>query len=110
MSRVRVLVVDDSVVARNVLSQSLGSDPGVEVVGSAANGIIALQKIRQVSPDVVVLDVEMPEMDGIETVKQIRATWPTLGVLMCSSLTTLGAESTFRVFANGASDYIVKPS
>jgi len=110
MSRVRVLVVDDSVVACNVLSQLLGSDPGVEVVGSAANGIIALQKIRQVSPDVVVLDVEMPEMDGIETVKQIRATWPTLGVLMCSSLTTLGAESTFRALANGASDYIAKPS
>jgi two-component system, chemotaxis family, protein-glutamate methylesterase/glutaminase len=110
MARTRVLIVDDSVVVRKVLTDALKKDPDVEVVGSAANGSIALQKITQVNPDVVILDVEMPDMDGVETVKRIRAGWPKLPVIMCSSLTERGADTTLRALANGASDYIAKPS
>ena len=110
MARTRVLIVDDSVVVRKVLTDALARDPDVEVVGSAANGSIALQKITQVNPDVIILDVEMPDMDGVETVKRIRAGWPKLPVIMCSSLTERGADTTLRALANGASDYIAKPS
>ncbi len=110
MARTRVLIVDDSVVVRKILTDALAKDPGVEVVGSAANGSIALQKITQVNPDVVILDVEMPDMDGVETVRRIRAGWPKLPVIMCSSLTERGADTTLRALANGASDYIAKPS
>ena len=110
MARTRVLIVDDSVVVRKVLADALAKDPEVEVVGSAATGSIALQKITQVNPDVVILDVEMPDMDGVETVKRIRAGWPKLPVIMCSSLTERGADTTLRALSNGASDYIAKPS
>jgi two-component system chemotaxis response regulator CheB len=110
MARIRVLVVDDSVVVRKVLSESLGKDPAVEVVGTAANGSIALQKIPQLNPDIIILDVEMPEMDGLECVKRIRAGWPKMPVVMCSSLTERGADVTLRALANGASDYVTKPS
>ena len=110
MTKIRVLVVDDSVVVRRVLTDAIGSDPALEVVGAAATGQIALQKIPQVSPDVVVLDVEMPDMDGLETVKRIRASWPKLPVIMCSSLTERGAETTLKALSNGASDCIAKPS
>lgn len=110
MARVRVLIVDDSVVVRRVLTDALSADPDLEVVGSAANGSIALQKIPQVNPDVVILDVEMPELDGVETVRRIRAGWPNLPVIMCSSLTERGGDTTLRALANGASDYVTKPS
>jgi len=110
MTRIRVLLVDDSVVVRKVLADALSGDPDVEVIGTAANGSIALQKIPQVNPDVVILDVEMPDMDGLETVKRIRAGWPRLPVIMCSSLTERGADTTLRALANGASDYVAKPS
>lgn len=110
MSRIRVLVVDDSVVVRKALTDSLSRDAAVEVVGTAANGSICLQKIPQVNPDIVVLDVEMPEMDGIEAVRRIREGWPRLPVIMCSSLTEHGADITLRALANGASDYVAKPS
>ena len=110
MARIRALIVDDSVVVRKVLTDALSNDPSVEVVGTAANGVIALKKIPQVNPDIVVLDVEMPEMDGLETVKHIRASWPKLPVIMCSSLTERGAETTLRALAFGASDYVAKPS
>lgn len=110
MARVRVLIVDDSVVVRKVLTDALSADPGLEVVGAAANGSIGLQKIPQVNPDVVILDVEMPELDGVETVRRIRAGWPSLPVIMCSALTERGADTTLRALANGASDYVTKPS
>ncbi len=110
MARVRVLIVDDSVVVRKVLTDALSADPGLEVVGAAANGSIGLQKIPQVNPDVVILDVEMPELDGVETVRRIRAGWPNLPVIMCSALTERGADTTLRALANGASDYVTKPS
>ena len=107
---IKVLVVDDSVVVRRLLSDALGSDPRISVVGSAANGSIALQKIEQLAPEVVILDVEMPDMDGIETVARIRKTRPELPVIMCSALTEQGAVVTLRALSAGATDYITKPS
>jgi CheY-like chemotaxis protein len=75
MSKIRVLVVDDAVVVRRLLAQELSSDPALEVVGTAANGRIALARMPQVNPDVVILDVEMPEMDGLATLAEIRKTY-----------------------------------
>lgn len=110
MSAIRVLVVDDSVVARRIITDILQATPGIEVAGVAANASIALQKIAQIVPDIVLLDVEMPGMDGIETVTQIRQSWPRLPVIMCSALTERGADITLRAIAAGASDYVAKPS
>lgn len=107
---IRVLVVDDSVVVRRMLTDALSSDPRIGVVGTAPNGTIALQKLEHVNPDVVVLDVEMPDMDGIETVTRLRVGYPKLPVIMCSSLTERGAEITLRALAAGATDYVTKPS
>lgn len=110
MNRIRVLIVDDSVVVRRVLTKIFESTPDIEVAGIAATASIGIQKISQVQPDVVVLDVEMPEMGGIEAVTHIRSGWPRLPVLMCSSLTERGAEVTVRALAAGATDYVAKPS
>ncbi|MFO0803208.1 MAG: chemotaxis response regulator protein-glutamate methylesterase [Gemmataceae bacterium] len=110
MGKIRVLVVDDSVVIRRAVSDELGADPGIEVVGSAANGKIALAKLPQVSPDLVILDVEMPEMDGLATLAAIRKTHPRLPVIMFSALTERGASATLEALALGASDYFTKPS
>jgi two-component system, chemotaxis family, protein-glutamate methylesterase/glutaminase len=107
---IRVLVVDDSVVVRRMLTDVLSSDSRISVVGTAPNGTIALQKLGQLSPDVVILDVEMPDMDGIETVTRLRVDYPKLPVIMCSSLTERGAEITLRALAAGATDYVTKPS
>lgn len=110
MPPVRVLIVDDSVVVRRMLSEIITSESDLEVAGSAATASIGIQKINQVNPDVVLLDVEMPEMDGIEAVAKIRASWPRLPVIMCSSLTERGADTTLRALSAGASDYVAKPS
>jgi two-component system chemotaxis response regulator CheB len=110
MSPIRVLVVDDSVVIRRLVADALAADTEVEVVGVAANGKIALQRIPQVNPDVVTLDVEMPEMDGLETLKQLRRKYPRLPVIMFSTLTQRGAEATLDALALGASDYVTKPA
>ncbi len=110
MAAIRVLIVDDSVVVRKVLSDTFAGQADLEVAGTAASGSIALQKIPQVNPDVVLLDVEMPDMSGLEVVKRIRAGWPHLPVIMCSSLTERGAETSMRALASGASDCIAKPS
>ncbi len=110
MSAVRVLIVDDSVVARRIITDILQAASDIEVAGTAASGSIALQKIALISPDVVLLDIEMPEMDGIETVTRIRQSWPRLPVIMCSSLTERGAQITLRAITAGASDCVAKPS
>ena len=107
--RIRVLVVDDSVVMRRVITEALSQDPAFEVVGVAANGAIALQKISQLSPDAVTLDVEMPELNGVETVRAIRRTHPRLPVVMCSALTRDGADATLEALAAGANDWVAKP-
>jgi two-component system chemotaxis response regulator CheB len=110
MPRFRVLVVDDSVVYRRLVSQELSNDPELEVVGTAANGRIALAKLGQLSPDLVILDIVMPEMDGLETLKELRKTYPRLPVIMFSTLTERGAEATLDAMALGATDYFTKPT
>lgn len=110
MPKIRILVVDDSVLVRRMLSNVLSDDPELEVVGVAANGRIALAKIPQVNPDLIVLDVEMPEMDGLETLGAIRKTYPKLPVIMFSALTERGASITLDAIALGATDYVTKPA
>lgn len=110
MPKIRILVVDDSVLVRRMVSNLLSEDPELEVVGVAANGRIALAKIPQVNPDLIVLDVEMPEMDGLETLGAIRKTYPKLPVIMFSALTERGASITLDAIALGATDYVTKPA
>jgi two-component system chemotaxis response regulator CheB len=110
MRRVSVLVVDDSVVVRKLVSDVLAADPGIEVAGAAANGKVALAKIPQVNPDLVTLDIEMPVMDGLETLREIRARHPRLPVIMFSTLTARGASATLDALERGASDYVTKPA
>jgi len=107
---VRVLIVDDSVVMRRLLADALGKDPELVVAGTASGGRVALAKLSALKPDVVTLDIEMPDMDGLETLREIRAQWPALRVIMCIGLTERGASITFDALAMGASDYIAKPS
>lgn len=110
MPRIRVLVVDDAVVVRKIVTDALTGDPGIEVVGSAPNGRVALAKLPQLNPDLVTLDIEMPEMDGLQTLKELRRTYPRLPVIMFSTLTSRGASATLDALAAGASDYVTKPS
>ena len=110
MKKIRVLVVDDSVVIRRLVSDILAGDPALDVVGVAANGKIALERIPQVNPDVVTLDIEMPIMDGIETLAEIRKQFKDLPVIMFSTLTERGAAVTLDALSMGASDYVTKPA
>lgn len=107
---IRVLLVDDSSVVRRLLTSALSNHLEIDVVGTAANGILALSKVEQLEPDAIILDVEMPEMDGITTLKKLREKRPTLPVIMFSTLTERGANTTFDALAAGASDYVLKPS
>ena len=110
MKKAKVLVVDDAMLIRRMVTDVLAADPVIEVVGEAANGRIALQKIAQLTPDLVTLDVEMPEMDGIQTLKEIRKAYPRLPVIMFSALTERGAADTLEALHHGASDYVTKPA
>src|SRR6056297_3192894 len=110
MPKTRVLVVDDAVVVRRLVSDALSSAPGIEVAGTAPNGRIALSKIPQVNPDIVTLDVEMPIMDGIETLTAIRKSYPDLPVIMFSTLTERGTKVTMEALLLGANDYVTKPA
>ncbi|MBD2353341.1 chemotaxis response regulator protein-glutamate methylesterase [Tolypothrix sp. FACHB-123] len=110
MLKIRVLVVDDAVVVRSRVSKILAEDPELEVVGVAANGRIALAKIPRLHPDVIVLDVEMPEMDGLQTLAAIRELYPKLPTIMFSTSTYTGAIATLEALSLGASDYATKPS
>jgi two-component system chemotaxis response regulator CheB len=103
-------VVDDSVVARRVISDVLLADPGIDVVGVAPNGRIALAKIPALEPDVLTLDVDMPDMSGLETLAHVRKLYPRLRVIMCSTLTERGAAATLDALSRGATDYVTKPS
>lgn len=103
-----MLIVDDSVVIRRLISHALTEDPHIEVVGTAADGSIALQRIPQYQPDVITLDVEMPVMDGLETLRQLRARYPAIHVIMFSTLTERGAEATVTALSLGAADYVPK--
>lgn len=109
MLKARILIVDDSLVIRRLLSDALAGDPQLELAGAAANGRAALLKIAQLKPDVVTLDMEMPEMDGLATLAEIRKYHPHLPVIMFSALTSHGASATLDALAQGASDYVTKP-
>ena len=108
--RIRVLVVDDSVVIRRLVTHALEEDPEIEVVGVAANGSIALQRIPQFNPDVLTLDIEMPEMDGLETLRRVAREYPAIRVIMFSTLTERGAAATLEALTLGADDYVAKAS
>lgn len=110
MKKIRVLIVDDSTVIRRLLSDSLAADPAIEVAGTAANGKIALAKMPQVNPDIITLDMEMPEMDGLTTLVELRKLYPKLPIIMFSTLTQRGAEATLDALARGANDYVTKPA
>lgn len=110
MTPIRVLVVDDSVVIRKLLSDALSADSALEVVGTANDGRIALAKISLLKPDLVTLDVEMPVMDGLQTLAALRKLYPKLPVIMFSTLTERGAMTTMEALSLGASDYAAKPS
>jgi two-component system, chemotaxis family, protein-glutamate methylesterase/glutaminase len=107
---IRVFVVDDSVVVRQVVTDALRTDAQIEICGIAQNGKVALEKIPAANPDVVTMDIEMPEMDGLSTLTELRKTHPKLPVIMFSTLTERGATATLDALTRGASDYVCKPT
>jgi two-component system chemotaxis response regulator CheB len=106
--KVKVLIVDDSAVVRQVLSETLLTDPGVEVIGTARDPYVAAEKMKEAVPDVILLDVEMPRMDGITFLQRIMSQHP-VPVVMCSSLTERGSDTAFKALEYGAVDIILKP-
>ena len=105
---IKVLVVDDSAVVRQVMEEIMGRDPGIRVIGHAMDPIFAMKKMEKEWPDVILLDVEMPRMDGITFLRKIMAERPT-PVIICSSLTSKGAETTLQALAAGAFAIFTKP-
>ena len=106
-NKITVVVVDDSAFMRKALSSMLNNDPNIDVVATAKNGKEGLDVIRQYNPDVVTMDIEMPEMDGLTALKRVMMEMPR-PVIMVSSLTTDGAEATLKAMENGAVDFIPK--
>jgi len=107
---IRVLVVDDSCVIRGLLSRSLDSDPGIKVVATASNGKAAIDEVARTEIDVVVLDIEMPVMDGMTALPQLLAARPGMQVIMASTLTLKGASVSMKALSKGAADYVPKPT
>jgi len=105
----RILIVDDSAVMRSLLRSVVSAAPGLEVAGTAGDGESALRSIGDLRPDLILLDVEMPVMDGLMTLRKLRARGSKMPVIMCSSLTQRGAKVTIEALAGGASDYVAKP-
>ncbi len=110
MTRIRILVVDDSAIIRKLLCDALSKDPELEVIASAGDGRIALAKIAQLHPDLITLDIEMPVMNGLETLVELRKLYPKMPVIMFSTLTETGAAATLSALSLGASDYASKPT
>lgn len=108
MSKIKVLIVDDSALIRQLLTEILNSDRGIEVVGVAQDPYIARDKIKQLKPDVITLDVEMPKMDGVTFLRNLMRLHP-LPVVMISTLTEQGADITFEALEAGAIDFVSKP-
>lgn len=107
---IRVLVVDDTIVYRKAVSDILSEMPGVEVVGVAHNGKIAVSKIQTLKPDLLTLDIEMPEMNGIEVLQYLQQHAPQTSAIMVSTLTSEGGDMTMRALELGAYDFILKPN
>jgi two-component system chemotaxis response regulator CheB len=105
----RILVVDDTVVYRKIVSEILNELPNIEVVGAAHNGKIAMSKIASLKPDLITLDVEMPEMNGIEVLECMKTQAPEVGAIMVSTLTQKGGDMTMKALELGAFDFIPKP-
>lgn len=108
MGKIRVLIVDDSALVRKMLTEFLAADPGIEVVGTAPDPLIAREKIKQLNPDVLTLDVEMPRMDGVTFLRNLMRLRP-MPVVMVSSLTEKGADITLEALSLGAIDFVTKP-
>ena len=106
---VKVLTVDDSVFMRTVIRDMLIKDPSIEVVGTASNGIDALEKIQSLNPDIVTLDIEMPKMNGLEVLRELQKVKRRPKILMVSSLTSKDAEATHEAIRLGADDFMLKP-
>ena len=110
MDKVRVLIVDDSAVMRKIIASALQKEPSIEIAGFAANGLQAIEAVQTCNPDVVTLDIEMPEMDGITALREIRKENKYLPIIMFSSLTHQGAQAAVMALTAGASDYVGKPA
>src|SRR3954462_12446312 len=112
---IRVMVVDDSVVVRKIVTDVLSADPDIEVVGTAVNGKIAVGKLDVLKPDLVTMDIEMPELNGIEAVRAIRSgaggtAYSRVPIVMFSTLTERGASATLDALSAGANEYVTKPA
>ncbi|MFN8707197.1 MAG: chemotaxis response regulator protein-glutamate methylesterase [Planctomyces sp.] len=108
MEKIRTLIIDDSALMRQLLTMMLSKDPGIEVVGTASDPYAARDKIMNLKPHVLTLDVEMPKMDGLTFLEKLMSSYP-LPVVMVSSLTERGCETTFRALELGACDFVTKP-
>ncbi|WP_319244851.1 chemotaxis response regulator protein-glutamate methylesterase [uncultured Propionivibrio sp.] len=106
--RIKVMIIDDSAVVRQVVTQALAADAGIEVVGAASDPVFAMSRMQTVWPDVIILDIEMPRMDGITFLKKVMAKRPT-PTIICSSLAERGASATFAALEAGAVSVITKP-
>ena len=106
----RVVIIDDSSAVRRIIAKAIDPDPEIEVVGTAANGREGIDLVKQLQPDVVTCDIEMPVLDGLQTVTEIRTFDRQLPVIMFSSLTQRGSKAVLDALARGATDYETKPS
>src|SRR6516165_10332903 len=109
MDKIRVFLVDDASAVRRLVTSALNRDPALEVVGTAADGQMALNRLAELRPDVVLLDLEMPVMNGLQTLVALRKTHPRLPVIMFSRFTQRGVEATVHALTLGADDYVPKP-
>lgn len=107
--KIGILIVDDSLLVRRVVTEELSLQPDLQVLGAASNGKIALEKAAQLNPDLITLDIETPEMDGLTALTHLRQSHPKTPVIMFSSLTELGAAATLEALSRGASDFFAKP-
>ncbi|PIE33601.1 hypothetical protein CSA56_10815 [candidate division KSB3 bacterium] len=107
---IKVLLVDDAIVIRILVGNTIAQDPDLELVGKAENGKVALEQIAALKPDVVLLDIEMPEMNGLEVLKALKEQGMPTKVIMFSTYTTVGAKHTFEALELGAADFVPKPS